>query len=286
MNQNQRQLINVKTEAIHEHWPDISKIWNQVGPPLRPSSDDLQFLTSVIQNRAQKFDISKVLILGVTPEFFYLPWPKGTQIRAADNTRSMIESIWPGPEHSVIFSNWTTLPIEPNSFDLVLCDGGLHLLPYPDKQKVLIKKLHQILSPGGIAAFRLFVPPEKSLSPEFIKKKLLNGKILNLNELKFHLWMAIQENSVEGVELHNVWEFVHQIEPDAKKMARILNWPIEHYQVINTYKNSNKRYYFLPTEQVLNLFTKSPGGFEVDEIHVPDYRMGEQCPTIILSCKK
>jgi len=264
---------------MSKHWSRISEIWKQVGSPLRPSEEDLEFIKPKI-NQLENKGVLKVLVLGVTPEYYYLPWPPNTVLRAADHTKEMIKELWPGPEGSAECCEWTNLSIESSSVDMILCDGGLHLLRYPDGQKKLIKEIKRVLRPGGIFLLRLFLPPEKEQSLESVISNLLEGKIANLNELKLHLWAALQENKRKGVNLHEVWSAVHKIAPDLHTFSSKMNWPVEHLQVLNTYKQSDKQYYMIDKNDVITMFTDAPGGFKINSIQSPAYRLGDRCPTV------
>ena len=58
--------------------------WNLLGPPLRPSRDDVAILEGVVQSL---HTAPRVLLLGVTPELATLAWPAGTELVAVDRVR-------------------------------------------------------------------------------------------------------------------------------------------------------------------------------------------------------
>jgi hypothetical protein len=45
------------------------------------------------------------------------------------------------------------------SRDIVLCDGGINLLAYPEEQQHLASTLKGVLAEGGLCILRLFVRP-------------------------------------------------------------------------------------------------------------------------------
>jgi SAM-dependent methyltransferase len=263
------------------HWHSIAKIWEQVGPPLRPSLQDIAFLNITITLWVRDNDLPRVLILGVTPELYHLPWPNGTDLLAVDQTRGMIDSIWPGPPDTAICADWTTMPLQSNSRDIVLCDGGIHLLAYPNEHRKFVQTLYRITTSSGLCIFRLFVPPKEREEPDKVLRDLLDAKISNLNLLKLRLGMALHRNITQGVQLRRVWNAVHEVAPDFNTLASRLGWSIEHMLVINTYRDCPKRYYFLDLDDVCHLFCRRPGGFELDAVHVPTYELGERCPTVV-----
>jgi SAM-dependent methyltransferase len=276
-----RQPLEEKA-AMAEHWPDIARLWAQVGPPLRPTSEDIAILTGTIDAWARDNGPPRALILGVTPELYSLPWPQGTRLLAADRTQGMIDVVWPGPRNAVIRTDWTAIPLKDGSQDIVLCDGGFHLMDHPNGHHKFIQSLHRIVAPGGLCVFRLFVPPQEYETPDQVLRDLLNGRISNLNILKIRLGMSLQTDIAQGVELGRVWNAIHQAAPNFEELALRTGWPLEHVLAINTYRNSDIRYFFLDLDSVRRLFFDMPGGFELVTVRVPVYELGDRCPTIVM----
>jgi SAM-dependent methyltransferase len=264
------------------HWPNIARIWKQVGPPLRPSLQDIAFLNDAIGSWVRDNGAPRALILGVTPELYHLPWPNGTDVIAVDHTQGMIDDIWPGPRNAVICADWTTMPLQRGSRDIVLCDGGVHLLTYPHEHRKFVQTLHRVIASDGLCIFRLFIPPKEREEPDKILQDLLEAKISNLNLLKLRLGMALHEDITQGVQLKRVWDAIHHVAPDFNRLASLIGWPVEHLQAINTYRNCPTRYFFLSLDNVRHLFCENPGGFTFEAVHVPTYDLGERCPTVIL----
>src|SRR5205823_2871589 len=131
-------------------------------------------------------------------------WPAATDLAAADHTRSMIEAVWPGPRSAVVCADWTDLPLEEKSRDLVLCDGGLHLLSHPHAHRRWVRELRRVVTVNGLCILRLFVPPQHRETAAGVLRELLAGAIPNLNVLKLRLGMALQESSEAGVQLGDV----------------------------------------------------------------------------------
>lgn len=224
----------------------------------------------------------KALILGVTPELYHAHWPEGTALYAADRTIEMIENLWPGDASQVKHSTWLDMEWPKSNFDLVLCDGGLHLLDYPLGQQSLVKKLAHIIAPSGAAIFRIFVLPEHKENPLAIIDHLIDGEIPNLNCLKLRLGMALQASPEEGVALRHVWQFLHDNCGDWSALAEKIGWSLEHLSAIDAYKESHARYNYLSTNDVIALFCDDSNNlFELTKLDIPDYDMGNQCPTVV-----
>ncbi len=270
---------------LPEHWTELARLWEQTGPPLRPAAKDVSFLLNEINSWSRENGSPRALILGVTPELYRMAWPSGTNVLAVDHTRGMIDVVWPGPRGAVVCAEWTDLPLQTGSRDITLCDGGVHLLNYPGDHDKLVRSVYRVLASGGLSFFRLFVPPKEREESDTVLKDLLEGRISNLNLLKLRLGMALQEDVAEGVQMGHVWDAIHNVSPDLNRLASQIGWPIEHLLVINTYRNSKMRYHFLGIDEVRHLFCESPGGFEFEKLYVPEYALGERCPTIVLRRK-
>jgi hypothetical protein len=264
-------------------WPDIAVQWRRIGPPLRPSAQDISFcLDAVLEWFGNRGGPPRVLLLGVTPELYHLPWPEGTNFLAVDRTQEMIDHVWPGPKGRVLCSDWRCMMLPEHSRDIVLFDGGLHLLAYPEEQWRLARLLKGIVSDQGLCIFRLYVPPLRREYPDSVLKDLVDGRISSLNILKLRLGMSLSNSTAEGVELDAVWRALHYTAPDLGRLATRLGWPLEHIMAINTYRGSKARYYFSTLEQVSDLFCAGQGGFEIHRVRLPTYDLGDRCPTVIL----
>jgi hypothetical protein len=274
---------DTKTQwARDQHWTKMVEHWQQIGPPLRPSPQDIEFFEDAVQEWTRHHGAPRVLLLGVTPEIYRLRWPEGTDFLAVDHTQTMIDAVWPGPKKAVQCTEWIALSLPKNSRDIVLCDGGLHLLAYPWEQRQLVHILRNILSDNGVCILRLFVPPTQRESSDAVISDLIEGKISSLNILKLRLGMSLLESAAEGVELGRVWRLIHEVAPDLEGLASQIGWSAEHIMAINAYRGSTSRYYFVTIDQVSELFCGNPGGFETHRLRVPSYDLGERCPTIVL----
>ncbi len=269
------------TPAASGHWPQIAAWWSQVGPPLRPSQADLDALVGALGLDVGDRPPLSVLILGVTPELYRLPWPAGSTIRASDQTQAMIDALWPGPRTAVVRENWLEMAWPAASFDVVLCDGGLHLLRYPNEQQRLATVLARLLRPGGLMTWRLFALPEVSEAPDAVLDHLLEGGIPNLNVLKLRLGMALQASSTAGVALRDVWGHLQARHPDREALADRLGWTRAHLLAIDSYRDSPSRYHFAARQDSIELLCGPSSAFTVKTVHTPSYPLGERCPTVV-----
>lgn len=264
-----------KSTIPEGQWPKAARFWPRIGPPLRPNIEDLNYIIDKMKN--QEDEALSILILGVTPEYYYLPWPTGSEIIALDCTPEMIEFVWPGSKEQAILGDWRNIPLPDNKFDMALCDGGLLLLDYPIGHESMAKELARILKPNGLAAFRIFTKPLEPEPPENVISDLLDKKIRDLNCLKLRLGNAMQKRTETGVVLSDIWNTLRINTFNWNDLSKHLGWDIENLEAIDAYQNNSACYHFLSTKEADNLFERN--GFECVSRHSPTYLMGSQCPT-------
>jgi SAM-dependent methyltransferase len=263
-------------------WPAVARLWRHLGPPLRPSLEDVTAYGLALRDWSEAYPgrFSRGLILGVTPELHHLRWPQGVLPRAIDRTPEMIEHVWPGEKSAVFHSDWLQFDWPERSFDIVLCDGGLHLLDYPAGQGNLRRALARAIPRAGLFVVRLFALPAEPESPDAVLAALLSGSIPNLNCLKLRLGMALQQSPSAGVALAHVWRTLRAAAGDWPALAARLQWPLEQLAAIDAYRDSAARYYFLTAEQAISLICGTDGAFELHRTSTPTYALGGQCPTL------
>ena len=265
-----------------DHWERFSRNYSLNVPPIRPSSEDLAYCWEIANDWIQKRGVPRVLLLGVTPGLYHLPWPKGTDLLAVDRSQAMIDTVWPGPQDGAQCADWLSMDLSEGSRDIVLCDGGLHLLTYPQGQHELIRLLHRILSDEGLCIFRLFVLPSQRETPDVVIGDLLDGKISNLSILKLRLFMSMHRDAEEGVELGEVYDALIKAAPDLEALAVKIGWSKEHMLVINNYRGLKSIFHLLTIEQTIEMFCSNPGGFRVHRVLTPAYEPVQRCPTVAL----
>jgi hypothetical protein len=201
-----------------------------------------------------------------------------------DYSQAMIDFHWQGPKEKVHCANWLSFKLPPDSQDIVLCDGGLQTLSYPQEQKKLISTLRSVLSDQGLCVFRLFTLPTLPDTPEAVLEDLLSGRIINCNIFKIRLSMALQRNPEEGVVLGDVYKRAREAVPDFEKLASKIGWTTEHMMTINNYRELDCRFNYLTVDQTVDLFCREPGGFSVGRIQYPSYEPLGRCPTLSVHC--
>jgi SAM-dependent methyltransferase len=250
---------------------------------LRPGAQDVSIVADVIARWSRDHGTPpRALICGVTPELYRLPWPAGARVRAIDRARPMIDAVWPGPRGDVVCADWTAMPLANGSADVVLCDGGVHLVPFGAPRDAFARELARVVAPRGLFVARLFVPPARRESSDAVLRDLLDAKIASLNVLKLRLGMALQTSVAEGVQLSRVWDALHAVAPDHGQFAARLGWTVDHLRAIDTYRDCPARYHFQSVDDVRDLLFEGTGGrFALASVSVPTYDLGDRCPTVV-----
>lgn len=256
----------MKTKKSPHHWEKISNLWQYVGSPLRPGNNDIaayqQFLGSLISHQSPR-----VLVLGVTPEFYNLPWQEGAQVMAADQSIDMIRSIWPGPEGSARLINWLELSahFEKRSLDVIFLDGGLHLLNY-HQQGMLSKVLSRLLKPQGRLLIRFFLLPEKQESIDEVFQQLEHRQVPSVHVFKMKLGMALQRSPEEGVQVQDIYDKIIEWYGDLESLHWKTQWPLAEVLTLTSYFESKNRYHFTTEEESCHLL-QNKGGFCISGMH-------------------
>jgi SAM-dependent methyltransferase len=262
-------------------WERQLHAWKLLGPPLRPSPEDVAAYEATVVNWSRQHGPPRGLILGATPELAWLSWPVGADVLAVDRSQAMIEHIWPGypaPGQGGRCGDWLNLPLPNGSRDVVLGDGPFTQLDFPDGYRSVARSLRRVLSGHGVVAIRFFLKHERGESPEQVLADLWDGRIHNFHVFKWRLAMALQESVEKGVEVHAIWRYwAAAVNPD--ELARHLGWSAEVIATMDNYRGLAVRYTF-PTRAELRQVLSHD--FTEVNCQVPTYALGERCPILTL----
>jgi hypothetical protein len=271
-----QRAVNRRTPAPFERF---SRFHAFFGPPLLPSAQDVAWCWEAAAGWIGDRGTARVLLLGVTPEYYHLPWPPGTDLLAVDVSQAMIDAFWPGPENTVLCANWLSMDLPASSRDLALCDGGLPLLDYPREQRDLVRVLRDVLSPGGLCIFRMFVMPPEPETPARVLRDLVEGKIGDLSTLVLRMNMSLQESAETGIRFGEVYEAIGAV-PGLDALLERLGWTPDHLALIEDCKGVQSRWHVLDLERTAELLCSDPGGFRIRSIRTPAGGVEQRCPTV------
>jgi hypothetical protein len=262
-------------------WERQIKAWKWLGPPLRPSPEDVAEYEATVSGCPLRHRPPTGLVLGTTPELSRLSWPPGSTVLAVDRSPEMLRRIWPGhpePGQGGVCADWRKLPVRDRSCDIVLGDGLFTQLIYPAGYREVARSIRRVLTAKGIATIRFFVRPEASESPDQVFSDLWCGRIGSFHAFKWRLAMALQEEVRDGVQLRTIWEYwADAVNP--RELADRLGWRPEAIATIENYRGLTVRYAFPTLDELRRVL-----GTELDEVRcrMPQYELGERCPILTL----
>ena len=268
-----------------DHWSDHARQWSFVRPPLRPCAEDEALVAAAIdgwRQRSGRADATAV-VMGVTPELCGADIGVRGRAIAVDNSLDMIGAIWPGrvrPSDEVVCADWRHMPLAADSVDLVLFDGGLSILDYPDGYIGVGTDLGALLRRDGRCVVRCFAQIERREPLGDVLEDLAKGRVRNVPILKWRLAMALQESAEAGVAVGDVWSALQGAWPDLDRLAEHAGWPVEEVRTIEAYRGIATRYTFPTLSEYRAVFEAS--GFDVVDVATPGYELGERCPTVVL----
>jgi predicted dehydrogenase len=262
-------------------WQSVPKQWKHFGPPLRPGPEDIRVMQEqaaawVEQSSAGRCD---VLLCGVTPEIASMHWPAGTRLWAVEKSLAMIREVWPAnasPAKQAVQGEWTCLPFAADSFDIVIGDGCLTSLKYPQQQVHFLEAVRAVLRSNGVMITRYFVQPDHPERPEMVFADLQEGRIGSFHAFKWRLAMSLQESASEGVRVDDIWQ-----KWSAAKVTTA--WPSEAVDTIETYRGSDHRLTFTTLGEIRDLHADL---FEEKSCIVCGYELAERCPIMVYSPRK
>jgi SAM-dependent methyltransferase len=266
-------------------WRKHALQWSRVGPPLRPSPEDVAVAREALDDwrAATGRDDPTLLLLGVTPELCALPTGPRSRVVAVDRSVDMIRSVWPGrlrTRDEALCADWLRLPLAGKSVDLVLSDGCLSTLPYPGGYADVCAELLRVLREGGRCVARCFVLPQKPERLEDVLDDLRAGRTGGFHAFKWRLVMALQPDPETGVTLADVWDAFHAAEGDLASLALRCDWPLEAVRTVEAYRGVKARYTFPALGQLRDLFVDA--GFALADVSRPGYELGDRCPSLVL----
>lgn len=268
-------------EPRRSHWTEHAATWDHFGPPLRPHPLEMARVQALRDEHCG--DAQRALLLGVTPEYAQLPWPRGTLFTAVDKCADMIAKVWPArhlpPSFRAVEGQWTALPLADQSIDLAMGDGISTVLPDWLAMDAILGELHRVCAPGGTVILRLFVKPDAPDSLARLMEDLETGRIQGFHAFKLRLLMLLQPDLATGVQPRKAWETWHALRRQHAACIEARRWPREVVNTIEAYAGSTATYWFPTLGEAMQAFERH---FRLREIHYANIELGERCPMFVL----
>lgn len=224
----------------------------------------------------------RALLLGVTPEIAKMCWPQASSLMAVDSSMAMAHAVWPGnvpARRWAVCGNWLALPRRESSCEIVVGDGSINCLQYPDGFRALAENIRCVLRDDGILVLRCYVQPASKELPEQVFSDMLCANIPSFHQFKFRLLMAMQPSTEQGIAVNEVYERWANSNIDQERLMAETGWEKRAIQTIEFYRAKETVHTF-PT--LTELRTVLLEFFDETSFSIPAYPLGERCPSLVL----
>ena len=273
-------------------WQGHVHLLQQASPPLQPSAADLEFIQHWIDRQSALLAMRgetalRVLILGATRQYHDLRWPPQTRLLAVDYAQAILDSVWPGPVDTTLCTNWLALTPAHGRFHLVLGDGCLCQLNWPEQHTALVKMLHRVLLPAALVLTRAFVLAERNENFAEALQAQQSAKHASTSQVKLRFWLAAQPSPETGIQPRACWQQLQASVPNQQQLAAALGLCAADVQLlVDQYQQSDERRFHYATQAMItDLFCRQPGGFHLEAEYFPSYPLGQHCPSFALRYK-
>lgn len=271
---------------VSQFWRILAGQWALLGSPVRPCAEDVRIVeemlateTNLLGSHAKK----TAWLLGVTPEIAAARWLQDVDVIAVERVRAMIDSVWPGDTGSrrAICANWLHTPFPDECFDLVIGDGALTPVGFPDELSLLLSSVHRCLRRDGYFALRLFCRPDIAETPDAVIAALRSGTIDSFHAFKWRLAMALQGiDDAPDVAVDSVWQVWHAARIDARALAAAHGWSPAEIGTMELYRGSPARNNFMRFDVAMGHLRRA--GFDLAATRTGNYYLAERCPHVLL----
>ena len=166
-------------------------------------------------------------------------WAPASRLLAVDRSIEMVQAVWPGdiPEQrEVVCGDWLTLPQKDRSCDIVVGDGSINCLRYPDDFRMLARQVSRVLRDDGIFVSRCYIQPTVLEQPERVFASILDS--LSFHHFKFRLLMAMQPGVRQGVAVNDVYRFWSAQNVDVDSLVSRTGWDRSAIEMMDLYRDA------------------------------------------------
>lgn len=243
-----------------DKWPQHSKNWGKIGPPLKPTPAVINKYKELVPN-------GRVMMLGVTPEIYNA----FDNILAVDHNPTMITNVWLGDTDTkrVIVDDWITYETT-EKFDGVVGDVAVTLMG--DKQTItdFNNKTFNWLNSNGVMAQRIFHTTITELPYEYLVLLTTSTAPINWHAYKWllHIYLAVSTKS-QRIRQSAVRDLFNKIAPDRNTLSQITGWHIDAINTIDFYENATQEVTVLSKDDWLDTIPKD--AVDVEFVYTEGY---------------
>lgn len=209
-------------------------------------------------------------------------WPAASTLLAVDRSMGMVQAVWPGNIHSrrwAVCGNWMELPQPNSSCAVVIGDGAMNCVKYPDGLRALVGNVRAVLRDDGMLLLRCFVRPDSQEPPEDVFSDLSQSKLPSVNHFKLRLMMAMQSSTEEGIAVNDVYEKWAGRAIDEECLMARTGWAKSAIKILEVYKGQDAVHVFPTLAEFRSVFDEF---FDEISVSTPSYYLGDRCLSFVL----
>jgi hypothetical protein len=280
-------LLEESTRPANSYWTRVARTYAQMRPPLRPSVEDIRFLEQTVAAYALRQPKARqALLLGVTPDIAAMRLPSAFSLLGIDCSYPMVKGVWPRNlpgRRWGINGNWMALPAAPSSCDIVIGDGSMNCLRYPDEHRAFAESVLSVMKPDGIFILRCFAQLENRENADQVFEDALSGRIPTFTQFRYRLLMALQPNAREGIAVKSVYRcWTERSAGDPLLLSRA-GWPEHDVDVIELYRDCGAVHTFPTLAECRATLSEF---FDEISVSFPTYYAGDRCPRLVLTPRR
>lgn len=266
------------------YWVSLANAYAEMRSPLRPCDEDIRFYENTVAAHTASDPAASIqaLLLGVTPSIAAMRWPLASSLLAIDGSVAMAKAVWPGDvagKRWAVCGNWLTPPKRDSSCDVVIGDGAMNCLRFPDDCRRFSRSIRALLKPGGLLVLRCYTQPDVREEPAQVLDDAISGMIPTFTHFKFRLLMAMQASPFDGVAVESVYRFWADHEHCGSLLMARNGWPSSEMDTMQLYRGSSTVHTFPTLAGIREALSEC---FEEVAIHFPSYFDGQRCPSLVL----
>ena len=265
------------------YWSSLANAYGALGPPLRPTGTDIAYMEDAVAAWATEHPgrRTRAVLLGVTPQIAGMRLPPGTSLIAADNSFPMVRAVWPrdlARSRVAVCADWSALPLPKSWCDVVVGDGSFSCLRYPHGFRAVAAEARRILRANGRLMVRCYIQPPERERPEDVVADLLGGAIPSFHWFKFRLLMALQESTVRGTPVDEVYRYWASQHIDEAALIAQTGWDEPGIRMIELYRATDTVHTFSTLAELRAVLLEF---FDEVDIETPSEIMGDRCPILL-----
>ncbi len=267
------------------NWDGFATSFAAVGPPLRPSIEDVRCFEEAVANWTVSHPGQSIraLLLGVTREIAEMRWPRASYLLALDQSLAMAQTIWPGNIPAwrwAVCGDWLALPRREASCEVVIGDGSANCVRYPHGLRALAENVRSVLRDDGVLILRCFAQPASKETPEQVFSDMFRSRIPSFHHFKFRLLMAMQPSAEQGIPVNDVYRKWVSSNIEQDWLMSRTGWENRAIETIHAYRDREVVHTFPTLAELRGVLLEF---FDEISSSTPAYFLGERCPRFVLT---